>query len=44
MGAISYVPLMVVRQFVEKQFIPSIGGLEQLEFSYEDFKLSKEID
>ena len=43
-GAISYAPLMVLRQFVEKQFIPVTGGLEQLEFSYEDFTAAKEID
>ena len=36
MGAISYAPLMVVRQFGGKQFIPATGGLDQLEFSYEN--------
>ena len=35
---------MVVRQFGGKQFIPVIGGLDQLEFSYEDSTASKEID
>ena len=33
MEAVSYAPLMVVRQFGGKQFIPSIKGLAQLEFS-----------
>ena len=35
---------MVVRQFRGKQFVPVIGGLEQLEFSYEDSISLKEID
>ena len=42
-GAISYVPLMVARQFAEKQFIPATGELEQFEFSYETLE-AKEID
>ena len=43
-GVISYVPLMVVRQFAGKQFIPVTGELEQLEFSYKDSTTTKEID
>ena len=43
MGAISYAPLMVTRQFAGKQFVPATGELEQLEFSYEIMK-AKEID
>ena len=35
---------MVVRQFEEKQFVLAIGGLAQLEFSYDDSIASKEID
>ena len=42
-GAISYAPLMVARQFAGKQFIPSTRELEQLEFSYEIVEV-KEID
>ena len=44
MGAVSYAPLMVVRQFGGKQFIPATAGLTQLEFSYDDPMASKEID
>ena len=43
-GAVSYAPLMVVRQFGGKQFVPAIGGLAQLEFFYDDSIASKEID
>ena len=35
---------MVVRQFGGKQFVPAIGGLAQLEFSYNDSIALKEID
>ena len=44
MGAVSYAPLMVVRQFGGRQFVPATEGLGQLEFSYEDSIASKEID
>ena len=44
MGAVNYAPLMVVRQLGGRQFIPTIAGLAQLEFSYEDPMASKEID
>ena len=43
-GAISHAPLMVVRQLGGRQFIPAIGGLTQLKFSYDDPMASKEID
>ena len=43
-GGVSYAPLMVVRQFGGKQFVPATGGLAQLEFSYDDSMASKEID
>ena len=43
-GAVSYAPLMVVRQLRGKQFIPATTGLTQLEFSYDDPMASKEID
>ena len=43
-GAVSYAPLMVVRQLGERQFIPATTGLAQLEFSYDDPMASKEID
>ena len=43
-GAVSYAPLMVVRQLGGKQFIPATAGLTQLEFSYDDPIASKEID
>ena len=44
MGAVSYAPLMVVRQLGGRQFIPATAGLTQLEFSYDDPMTSKEID
>ena len=44
MGGVSYAPLMVVRQFRGRQFIPATTGLAQLEFSYDDPMASKEID
>ena len=44
MGAISYAPLMVVRQLEGRQFIPATAGLAQLEFPYNDPMASKEID
>ena len=44
MRAVSYAPLIVVRQLGERRFIPAIGGLAQLEFSYDDSMASKEID
>ena len=44
MGAVSYAPLMVVRQLGERQFIPASTGLAQLEFLYDDPMASKEID
>ena len=43
-GAVSYAPLMVVRQLEGRQFIPATTGLAQLEFSYDDPMASKEID
>ena len=43
-GAVSYAPLMVVRQLGGRQFIPVTAGLTQLEFSYDDPMASKEID
>ena len=33
-GVVTYAPLMVEKQFGEKQFVPAIGGLAQLEFFY----------
>ena len=44
MGAVGYAPLMVVRQFGGKQFVPATAGLAQLEFSYDDLMAPKEID
>ena len=43
-GAVSYAPLMVVRQLEGRQFISATVGLTQLEFSYDDPMASKEID
>ena len=43
-GAVSYAPLMVVRQLGGRQFIPATVGLAQLKFSYDDPMASKEID
>ena len=35
MGAISYAPLLVLRQLAAKQFVLVTNGLSQLDFSYE---------
>ena len=35
-GVISYVPLLVCRQYASEQFIPATHGLDQLEFAYGD--------
>ena len=43
-GAVSYVPLMMVKQLGERQLISATAGLAQLEFSYDDPMASKEID
>ena len=35
-GVISYVPLLVCRQYVSEQFTPATYGLNQMEFAYGD--------
>ena len=42
--AVSYAPLMVVRQLGGRQFISATAGLAQLELSYDDPMASKKID
>ena len=44
MGAISYTPLLVLRQLAVKQFVPVTDGLSQLEFSYEESGAIKKVD
>ena len=44
MGAISYAPLLVLRQLAAKQFIPVTNGLSQLEFLYEESGAMKKVD
>ena len=43
-GAISYAPLLVLRQLAAKQFVPVTNGLNQLDFSYEESGAMKKID
>ena len=35
-GVVSYAPILVCRQYVAEQFIPTTHGLNQLEFAYGD--------
>ena len=44
MGAISYTPLLVLRQLATKQFVPVTNGLSQLDFSYEESGAMKKVD
>ena len=42
-GAIGYAPLLVLRQYGSRQFIPATHGLGQSEFSYKDDNYKKKI-
>ena len=42
-GAIGYAPLLVLRQYGSRQFIPATHGLGQSEFSYKDDNYKKRI-
>ncbi|MFQ6657811.1 hypothetical protein Gotur_027330 [Gossypium turneri] len=35
-GAVSYAPLLVLRQYRSRQFVPTTQGLAECEFSYKD--------
>ena len=43
-GAISYTPLLVLRQLAAKQFVPVTNGLNQLDFSYEESGAMKKVE
>ena len=42
-GAIGYAPLMVLRQYRSRQFIPVTQGLAQCEFPYKDNNYKKRV-
>ncbi|XP_012487874.1 uncharacterized protein LOC105801086 [Gossypium raimondii] len=42
-GAVGYAPLMVLRQYRSRQFIPATQGLAESEFSYKDDGYKKKI-
>ncbi|KAK5833786.1 hypothetical protein PVK06_017644 [Gossypium arboreum] len=42
-GAVGYAPLMVLRQYRSRQFIPMTQGLAQCEFSYKDNNYKKRV-
>ncbi|XP_040940203.1 uncharacterized protein [Gossypium hirsutum] len=42
-GAIGYAPLMVLRQYRSRQFIPVTQGLAQYEFSYKDDNYKRRV-
>ncbi|KAA3472266.1 hypothetical protein EPI10_022760 [Gossypium australe] len=42
-GAVGYAPLLVVRQYQSRQFIPATHGLAQCEFSYKDDNYKKRV-
>ncbi|KAL1074101.1 hypothetical protein V6Z11_D11G267400 [Gossypium hirsutum] len=42
-GAVGYAPLMVLRQYRSRQFIPATQGLAEFEFSYKDNGYKKKI-
>ncbi|MBA0671488.1 hypothetical protein Goklo_024402 [Gossypium klotzschianum] len=41
--AVGYAPLMVLRQYRSRQFIPATQGLAEFEFSYKDNGYKKKI-
>ncbi|XP_016751802.1 uncharacterized protein [Gossypium hirsutum] len=42
-GAVGYAPLMVLRQYRSRQFIPVTQGLAQCEFSYKDDNYNRRV-
>ncbi|MFQ6664593.1 hypothetical protein Gotur_031655 [Gossypium turneri] len=42
-GAVGYAPLLVLRQYRSRQFVPATQGLAQCEFSYKDNGYKKKI-
>ncbi|MBA0703217.1 hypothetical protein Goari_027335 [Gossypium aridum] len=42
-GAIGYAPLLVLRQYRLRQFVPATQGLDQCEFSYKGDGYKKKI-
>ncbi|MFQ6667795.1 hypothetical protein Gotur_033692, partial [Gossypium turneri] len=42
-GAVGYAPLLVLRQYRSRQFIPTIQGIADCEFSYKDDSYRKKI-
>ncbi|MFQ6657405.1 hypothetical protein Gotur_027089 [Gossypium turneri] len=42
-GAIGYAPLLVLRQYRSRQFVPTTQGLAQCEFSYKCDGYKKKI-
>ncbi|XP_012480810.1 uncharacterized protein LOC105795680 [Gossypium raimondii] len=42
-GAVGYAPLMVLKQYGSRQFVPTTQGLAQCEFSYKDDGYNKKI-
>ncbi|MFQ6651423.1 hypothetical protein Gotur_023765 [Gossypium turneri] len=42
-GAVKYTPLLVLRQYRSRQFIPGTHGLAQCEFSYKDDNYNRKI-
>ncbi|KAL1087115.1 hypothetical protein V6Z11_D08G160700 [Gossypium hirsutum] len=42
-GAVGYAPLMVLKQYGSRQFVPATQGLAQCEFSYKDDGYKKKI-
>ncbi|MBA0880862.1 hypothetical protein Goshw_022692 [Gossypium schwendimanii] len=42
-GAVGYAPLLVLKQYKSRQFVPATQGLAQSEFSYKDEGYQKKI-
>ncbi|KAL1105276.1 hypothetical protein V6Z11_D04G122700 [Gossypium hirsutum] len=42
-GVVRYIPLLVLRQYRSRQFIPATHGLAQCEFSYKDHNYKRKI-
>ncbi|MFQ6658214.1 hypothetical protein Gotur_027578 [Gossypium turneri] len=42
-GAVGYAPLLVLRQYRSRQFVPATQGLAQCEFAYKDDGYKKKI-
>ncbi|MFQ6645855.1 hypothetical protein Gotur_019379 [Gossypium turneri] len=42
-GAVGYAPLLVLRQYRSRQFIPTTQGLAQYEFSFKEDNYKKKV-